>query len=337
MRVREASELFLSAELAGCNADTCAAGRWTCHMLNGDFEKAWRESDSIAARGSIDPNRFWNGQPLEGRRVLIRCLHGLGDTIQFVRYAPLILEQSSFLILEVQPTLKELIQHSALADAVITWGEPEPAWDVQLEVIEIPRIFRTDLTTIPNRVPYLRAPQAGEILRPHSGALRVGMVWRSSKYNPARSVPAAIMAELFDIPGVEFYSLQAGQERFELGPWRDRAPSLFDEDRCVLAAASAVQALDLVITVDTMMAHLAGALGKPVWTLLPFQCDWRWMLERGDSPWYPTMRLFRQEHLGDWRAVMRRVKRELAALSQTGMPVRRTDACYQSAGPGRLK
>ncbi len=284
-------------------------------MLNGDFERAWRESDSISGRGKSDPNRFWDGRPLDGRRVLIRCLHGLGDTLQFIRYAPLVRAKTRHLTLEVQPTLKALMSYSGLADEVITWGDAEPAWDQQIEVVELPRIFRTQLSSIPNGIPYLRAPAASLRNRHRRPDLiRAGIVWQASNYNRARSIPAELIAELLNVSGVEFYTLQAGPERFELEAEMHDVGHLFDENDCVLTTASLVQTLDVVITVDTMMAHLAGALARPVWVMLPHESDWRWMLDREDSPWYPTMRLVRQSNPGKWGPVIDKVKSCLADL-----------------------
>jgi pentatricopeptide repeat protein len=314
-QVKEALRLFDEAERMGFDPDLCAAARWNCHMLLGDFARAWRESEAIARRGKPDPHRFWDGRPLDGRNVILRCLHGLGDTIQFIRYAPWIRQRARSLIVEAQPLLKALIAHSDLADYVMTWGEPEPFWDQQVEVVELPRIFQATLDSIPAEVPYLRAPASVLLSAGQQARLCVGIVWASSDYNPARSIPLALMARLFSVPRVRFFSLQAGPRRQELEPWRERVQNLYDEHACVLATARNVQALDLVITVDTMMAHLAGALGRPVWTLLPFASDWRWMLEREDSPWYPTMRLFRQTRPGDWEGVVERVARELRVLS----------------------
>ncbi|MBV9156195.1 MAG: hypothetical protein JO097_08020 [Acidobacteriaceae bacterium] len=315
MRIREALRLFRLAERAGCDPDSCAAGRWTCYMLCGDFESAWRESDAISNRGKPDPHRFWDGRPVHGRTVLIRCLHGLGDSIQFLRYAPLIRGEARRLIIEAQPTLKSLIQQSGLADEVITWGEPEPHWDQQIEIIELPRIFRTSVDSIPNHVPYLHAP-VGPYER--SRPIRVGIVWASSVYNPARSVPLQEMAELFTVPGASFFTLQGGIERAQLEPWSKQIIDLYDESACVLAAAKNLNGLDLVISVDTMIAHLAGAMARPVWTLLPYECDWRWMLNRDDSPWYPTMRLFRQTSHRNWHTVIQRVRRALEQFVSTG-------------------
>ncbi|MGA8029095.1 MAG: hypothetical protein WB992_18300 [Bryobacteraceae bacterium] len=312
MRVEEALRLFELAEQAGCETDSCAAGRWTCHMLAGNFEQAWQESDAIAKRGRPDPNRFWDGRPLRGRSVLVRCLHGLGDTLQFIRYAPQIRREARRLAVEAQPTLKSLLEQADLADEVITWGDAEPYWDQQIEIIELPRIFRTTVSSIPNHVPYIDVPSVYPSCPcDESRPLRVGIVWASSVYNPGRSILLKDMSPWFAIPGVSFFSLQAGPEQAQLEPWSSRIESLYDKSNLILPMAGALKNLDLIITVDTMMAHLAGAMGRPVWTLLPYDCDWRWMLDREDSPWYPTMRLFRQPRPGDWKSVIERVTQAL--------------------------
>jgi hypothetical protein len=333
MSIVEAIGLYEIAESAGYDADACAGGRWICHMLLGNFERAWLESDAIRVRGTPDPNRFWDGRPFDGRRVLIRCLHGLGDTIQFVRYARLIRERACSLIIETQPELKALIKGSHLADDVITWGEAQPAWDQQMEVIELPRVFRTTLHTIPVEIPYLdAAPSAASNQDERARPLRIGVAWQSSSYNPARSIPFGYMERLFAIDGASFFSLQAGDERAKLKPWSGRVADSYDPSGCVLATAAKLKTLDLLITADTMVAHLAGALGRPVWTLLPFQCDWRWMTIREDSPWYPTMRLFRQLQPRDWDAVIERVASELQTATVRGYA-----SLYPFALPGSVK
>jgi hypothetical protein len=314
MRVREALRLFERAEQAHYDPDDCAAGRWDCHMLLGDFESAWRESGLIAARGNPDPHRFWDGRPFADRRVLIRCLHGLGDTIQFIRYAPLIREQARSLTIEAQPTLKSLLEQAHFADQVITWGEPEPDWDQQIEVNELPRVFRTTVQSVPHHIPYLTVPGDHRVDVNRNRQLRIGLVWGTSSYNPERSMQFKEMAKLLAIPGASFFSLQAGPHKAELEPWSSRVVNLYNGSLCVLPIAQTLMSLNLVITVDTMMAHLAGGMGRPVWTLLPYRCDWRWMIKRQDSPWYPTMRLFRQKRSGDWRSVIQQVELELRML-----------------------
>jgi ADP-heptose:LPS heptosyltransferase len=191
----------------------------------------------------------------------------------------------------------------------MTWREPEPPWDVQAEVIELPRIFRTQLESVPASVPYLRAPRND--VRPRIARKRIGLVWSSSTYNPARSIPLALLAEICGTADAEFFSFQAGEERCHMSVCNVPLTDLCDEPASVLATASRMLGMDLIITVDTMTAHLAGALGLPVWTLLPFEGDWRWMLDRSDSPWYPTMRLFRQPRRGDWESVVRDLQRAL--------------------------
>jgi hypothetical protein len=313
--VAEALRLFTLAEEAGYDPDECAGGRWTGHMLAGQFESAWRESDAIGARGKPDAHRFWDGKPVEGRRVLIRCLHGLGDTLQFIRYVPLVRAMARSVSIEAQPALKLLLQQAEIADQVVTWGEPEPCWDQQIEIIELPRIFRTTLDSIPSRVPYLDVKRISQNRGEYNGSrpLQVGLVWAGSGYNPARSMCFEEMEPLLDVSGIAFSSLQGREARSDLSRWNGRIADLYDDS--VLAMARHVSGLDLVITVDTMMAHLAGATGRRVWTLLPYEGDWRWMLEREDSPWYPTMRLFRQRKPGEWREVIGRVKEELKRLA----------------------
>ncbi|MBV9084820.1 MAG: hypothetical protein JOZ62_19250, partial [Acidobacteriaceae bacterium] len=294
MRIPEALEALHRAEQFGYDADSCAAARWNCHMLLGDFESAWCESDAIAARGKPDPHRFWDGKPLAGKRILIRCLHGLGDTLQFIRYAPMLRSICPFVAIESQPALLCLMQESALGNDIFTWGSPEPHWESQVEVTELPRIFRTTLETIPRCVPYIRASRhTTDGTSRGTGGLRVGLVWESSQYNPARSLPLQFLSEILDVDrnrDVRFFSLQAGEARRHVRALDGDVEDLQDANEAVLTTAGHIAGLDLVITVDTMVAHLAAAMGALTWVLVPFQCDWRWMLQRSDSPWYPTMR-----------------------------------------------
>jgi hypothetical protein len=315
-KIPEALSLFNAAARASSDPDLCAAGRWQCYMLLGDFERAWCESDEISSRGNADPNRFWDGRPLNGNRILIRCLHGLGDTLQFIRYAPLVRAIAHSVTIEAQPKLKALLAQSDLADNVITWSEAEPQWDQQVEIMELPRIFRTTVETIPRHVPYIHARALRADLRNNVPRfLRVGVAWTSSTFNPARSISIEQISPIFAIRGIAFFGLQSGPEHAELSPWSSLVHDLHDLVSSIQDTARVLKSLDLVITVDTMTAHLAGALAVPVWTLLPYECDWRWMLQRDDSPWYPTMRLFRQPEPGNWSAVVYQVGQALTALA----------------------
>ena len=309
LRLADALHLFSSAQEAGYDADAYAGERWKCHMLRGDFAQAWLESDAIALRDKPDGNRFWDGQPFDGKSVLVRCLHGLGDTLQFIRYAKLLRGRASRVTIESQPTLKELLRQSHLADQVITWGEKEPAWEQQIEVMELPRIFRTEEQSIPRNIPYVFAPPFQIAI--NGTKPRIGLVWSASTYDLSRTIPVDELEDLLGLEGVTFLNLQAGPERFDLNTVCAGIPLLYDLGPTVSATASMLRALDLVITVDSMVAHLAGALGCPVWTLLPYRCDWRWMLRREDTPWYPTMRLIRQTEPGNWKSVIDRVRSDL--------------------------
>ena len=307
----EAIETYYAAESAGFDPCKCGAARWTCYMLAGRWEQAWLESDRIDKYGVPDPNRFWDGSDWAGKDVLIRCLHGLGDTLQFIRYAPLVRGRARSVTIEAQPKLKSLLQRAKLADHVITWGEPEPAWQVQVEVNELPRIFRTVPATIPNGTPYLLpSNRETEFRHPSPGKhLKVGLIWAASDFDTSRNIPFRLLRPLLNVSELTFFSLQAGEG------WTPSLPegvvSLTEEDTNIERLADEMMGLDLVLTVDTMNAHLAGGLGRTTWTMLPFQCDWRWMTEREDTPWYPAMRLFRQPRPGDWESVIEDVRAAL--------------------------
>lgn len=321
-RIWEALEAFYESERAGEPADECSAGRWHCYMLLGHFERAWAESDAICARNAPDPHRLWDGRPFEGRRVIIRCLHGLGDALQFLRYAPRVRELAEQVIVQTAPELLRLASGICGVDYSMTWSgpeNPEPFWDQQIEVMELPRAFRTRVDTIPLNLPYFKLPDqatrtARQIIDSSSTHLKVGLLWNSSSWKPARSIPFRNLLPLLNIPGVHFYSFQLGEQRAEL----EGIARILDAMRAggdVAATAAKVALLDLVITVDTMMAHLAGSLGVPVWVMLPYDADWRWMQNTDRSPWYPRMRLFRQSTPDDWPSVTDRIERDLCAMA----------------------
>jgi hypothetical protein len=295
---------------------TRAAGtRWLAHMRRGDLQSAWSVSDEVLAAHAGVPcdslprhlQYVWDGTPLDGKRVLIRCYHGLGDTIHFVRYAPLVHAVASEVIVWAQPELIPLLRSCAGIDRVepLHDGTPQVPYDVDVEIMELPHVFRSTLATLPCDVPYLTAPPA---TRRRDGRLSVGLVARAGGWDERRSIPLDLLAPLSEGPGVHIQLLHEAsptdRDLFEIAHGTDT----------VLGTAGLMRALDLVVSVDSMPAHLAGALGVPVWTLLRHDADWRWMRGRDDSPWYPTMRLFRQSLDGDWTPVIERVHRELARL-----------------------
>ena len=295
-------------------------------MRRGDFESAWQLSDAVLAanRGQScwhQPRHqqfVWNGSPLRGRRVLIRCYHGLGDTIQFIRYAKKVTAVAREVIVWAQPVLLPLLQTVDDIDRLLPLhdGTPDVDFDVDVEVMELPHVFRSTLANLPADVPYLRVePRAGGL---RSSRCRVGLVWRAGQWDEQRSLPAAMMAQLAAQSDVEFQILQ---DRVSAQEWMD-PNAIFICPEPVSELAKAISALDLLITIDSLPAHLGGALGIPTWTLLPARADWRWMEQRSDSPWYPTMRLFRQQTPGDWQDVIARVAAELHEFTARGREAR---------------
>ena len=304
---------FDHAEAAGEDANRCSGGRWMAAMLAGDFAAAWRESDLLRARGAEDPHRFWDGKDLRGKRVIVRCLHGLGDAVQMLRYAPALAAMAGTVVWEVPPAMVELTRCFAGVSDVVTWGkgapEVKPEWDSQVEVMELPYLFRTELASLPLAQRYCAVPLAEtqRVKECMQGSSGIGLIWSGGRWDPARSIPFEMLRPL--LGHGRLWNLQGGGGQSEgTGLWDVR-------DCCsdgLLTLAGTIANLRLVITVDTLAAHLAGAMGKPVWVLLQKEADWRWLAEGGTSPWYPTMRLFRQDRRGDWADVIERVCKELA-------------------------
>jgi hypothetical protein len=233
--------------------------------------------------------------------VLVRCYHGLGDTLQFARFLPQVAEMCRDLMVWVQPPLLPLLHRmrAPLKLLPLHDGTPEVDYDVDLEIMELAHTLRITMASLPGEVPYFHVAAAPR----QNSATCVGLVGRAGGWDPRRSVPDELFSGLTELPGVRAFSLQQGAPV-------PGASDLSTPD--VLTLARRLQSLDLVITVDTMVAHLAGALGIATWTLLIADADWRWLDNRADSPWYPTMRLFRQPVPGDWATVIDRVRRALA-------------------------
>lgn len=288
---------------------------WLDAMRRGDFATAWNISDALLQREKDQTNlprwfqSVWDGTPVVGKRVLVRCYHGLGDTIQFIRYTPLLKEIAAEVIVWVQPSLIPLLQSVRGIDRLLPLhdGSPEVEYEVDLELNELPYLFRTTLATVPADVPYIFVEPAS---LSRNGLLRVGLIWQSGAWDNRRSIPFSELKPLARVAGVEWHILQRDATR---AGWDGSLGSLSGGDN-PLDDARLMRALDLVISVDTMTAHLAGALGVNTWTLLPFESDWRWMLDRHDSPWYPTMRLFRQREEGKWDNVIDNVAAQLSTI-----------------------
>jgi tetratricopeptide (TPR) repeat protein len=294
-----------------------------CELLLGRFVSGWKHYEArwTTQMTFCVPRRFsqprWQGESFAGRTLLLYGEQGFGDTIQFVRYAKYVAERGGRVILECQPSLKTLLQLAGGIHQVLGYGEPLPPFDLHAPLLSLPAIFQTTVATIPAGVPYLRPASAdSQELAARSGKrLKVGLVWcgsRSQNHDP-RPIPFECLGPILDLDHVAFYSFQTGDaaeqpRQFALAQ-RVIDVSLLMND--FSATAALLRQLDLVISIDTAFAHLAGALGKTAWVLLPFAPDWRWGLEGETCPWYPTMRLFRQAQFGDWSEPISRVADEL--------------------------
>ncbi|MGH7927017.1 MAG: hypothetical protein ACREQV_04405, partial [Candidatus Binatia bacterium] len=291
---------------------------WMLHMRRGDFAVAWHLSDAVLrARGALSCDHLprhlqwiWDGRSLEQKRVLIRCYHGLGDTVQFIRYAPLVKAVAHEVTVLVQAELVPLLGTVEGVDRLLPLETLEDAltYDVDVEIMELAHVFRSTLETIPAKIPYIHSPKAA---RPARDKLAVGIVWAGGNWDGRRSIPVSLLAPLAHLPEIELHIFQIGPALAERRKW----PAVLPQWNDIVTEAALIRALDLMISVDSLPAHLAGALGVPVWTLLHKEADWRWMEQREDSPWYPTMRLFRQQRAGDWDAVIAAVAAELASVS----------------------
>jgi tetratricopeptide (TPR) repeat protein len=289
----------------------------------GDFENGlaefeWRfQRPDWHCRSSPVPR--WDGSSLSGRTLLMYAEGGLGDTIQFVRYARLAQEQGARVIVECQRPLVRLLARCPGIDHLVAYGDALPPHDVQAPMLSLPYCFRTRLDTIPANMPCLWAdPALVEPWRRELAELagfKIGIAWQGSEdgNRAGRSFPLAEFAPLAAVPGVRLVSLQKGPGSEQVGavaghwPLTDLGPRLDETGGAFLDTAAVMMNLDLIVTSDTSIAHLAGALGVPVWLALTKNPEWRWLLEREDTPWYPTMRLFRQKRRGEWGPVFQRI------------------------------
>jgi FkbM family methyltransferase len=285
---------------------------------NGWKKYSWRNLKTSFGQGKKRPPRpLWLGNwDISGKTILLCSEEGLGDTVQFCRYVPLVAQRGARVILAVQRPLSTLMAGLQGASVVCDQGEPVPPFDGFCPLLSLPGAFATKLETIPAAVPYLSVePDAAARWRRRldgDGGAKVGIVWAGNpqhRNDARRSIAAETLLPLLRVQGARWFSLQVGERAADLarlphGLVADLSPHLSD----FAETAAAIASLDLVICVDTAVAHLAGAMGKPVWVLLPFSADWRWLRYRSDSPWYPTARLFRQPAPGDWPSVVMQVR-----------------------------
>ena len=283
------------------------------------WEWRWRSTLAPFKRDFAQPE--WKGEELFGKRLLLYAEQGIGDTLQFLRYIPMVAAQGGDILLEIQRPLVPLLQAHPQVAEMVARGDELPDFDLQCSLMSLGALFRTTLSTIPPALLKFRGLQEAHARA--SPLLQVGFVWAGNATHvrdAERSMPLVAFSPLLTVPGVRWSSLQKGSAAVQLME-DERFAGVTDlaaEFADYADTARALQALDLVITVDTSVAHLAGAMGKPVWILLPAVPDWRWLLKRRDSPWYPAARLFRQDAPGDWASVIASVQRELESLALSG-------------------
>jgi tetratricopeptide (TPR) repeat protein len=328
--ITEALAAFEKTIASGAHLGEAHFGAAECRLTLGEWpagfaEFEWRWKTAVMAPAQrVYPQPLWLGDaPLRGKTLLLHAEQGLGDTIQFARYALLALEQGARVVLEVQPKLKALIATISPDITVVARGEALPTFDMHAPLMSLPHAFKTTTATVPTAVPYLKADPARvnswrtEFAK--KPGRNIGLAWSGTpthENDHNRSASLAAFAALH-APGLNFYGLQttmSDADKIAAGQF----PSfthLGDPARDFADVAAMVQALDAVVTVDTVFAHLAGALAQPVSVLLSRAVDWRWLLERTDSPWYPAARLYRQERLGDWAQPLRQVRADLIKLA----------------------
>ncbi|MBI2774820.1 hypothetical protein HYX58_02350 [Candidatus Dependentiae bacterium] len=275
--------------------------------------------------------KLWLGQDLANKTVLIYCQWGLGDTFMYIRYASFLKKRGAYVICQAQKPLAKLLRYCPYIDQIIISSDPKPTFDYQLPTTYFPEVFDTAIDTIPNEIPYLFVDQKyideWSIKLGNKEKFRIGICWqgavREDPQTAGRAMKLAdLAAQLLKIENIEIYCLQQGygseqvnyltaEDRKNIHLFNDH----FDKDNgAFIDTAAVMKNLDLVLTIDTSIAHLAGALGVPTWVMLQYASEWRFFLERSDSPWYPTMRLFRQPMQGDWQTVINNVMNELQRI-----------------------
>jgi tetratricopeptide (TPR) repeat protein len=296
-------------------------------LAMGQWEEGWNEFEwrLAAAHAKLNrgfPQPQWDGSPAPGKTLLVHVEGGHGDGIQFIRFLPFAEKSGATLILECQPALFDLFKQIRGVSQIIPRGQTLPNFDLHIPLPGIPRLAHTTEKNIPAKSQYLIAPpdraeKFAQLITP-TPELKVGLVWAGRPmHGDVRTRGLDLFAPLFEIPGVRFFSLQKGQDATQKPPPGMNLIDLSEKIADFADTAGLLAHLDLLITVDTAAAHLAGAMGKPVWVLIPHRSDFRWLLDREDSPWYPSMRLFRQGLDADWQMPIRRIADQLKTLAQS--------------------
>lgn len=284
-----------------------------------EYEWRWRcDNFTTPTRDFSQP--MWDGSDPKGRKIFVHSEQGFGDTLQFARYVPLLAAQGATVYFEAVLPLRPLLQKLKGASKVVAGGTRPPDFDLHIPLLSLPRIFKTTLENLPVEVPYIGVDEAKvqqwkeRIDKAAGPGFKVGLVWAGNvKPDAGRTCPLSKLAPLASVPGVTFVSFQKKENPLseEAPPAGMKFVDVSADLKDFSETAAAMMNVDLIITIDTASAHLAGALGRPTWTLVPWSGDWRWLNDREDSPWYPTMRLFRQPARGDWDSVAQKLAEEL--------------------------
>jgi tetratricopeptide (TPR) repeat protein len=289
------------------------------------YEWRWRRKESPPP---LAGQSLWNGQPLSGGTLFLHAEQGVGDTLQCLRYLPLVKTRDLDLVLEIQPELQRLLAGIPHVNRLTVRGDPVPSFQAQAPLLSLPFILGSTLGNLPSEVPYLKVPDGVGLLAlqriaERRGAFNIGIVWAGNPQHTNdhnRSCRLEDFARLLDLPGVRLFSLQKGSRASDIAAagLGELIVDLGEVISDFADTAAALMSLDLVISVDTSVVHLAGALARPCWVLLPFASDWRWLCDREDTPWYPTLRLFRQQQRGNWMDVFDRARAQLAGRETRG-------------------
>ncbi|MBF0422668.1 MAG: tetratricopeptide repeat protein [Magnetococcales bacterium] len=333
-RLHEALEAFFMAQEADPNFAEAYFGASLVQLLLGDYPSGWRHYEWRWRTRGFQPHGqgqpVWDGGVLSGRTLLIHCEQGLGDSIQFIRFVPLVKEKGGRIVVLCPPPLYRLFSRMASIDLLVRHGDSVPPCDCQIPLMSLAGLLGTTPDTIPAQGPYLQVEkgpgQEKMFLPAEFPGLKVGLVWRGSRHfknDHIRSMPVSMVGQLLTLEGCLFVSLQkemTTEERAWMAAKRhfvDLSQELYD----FADTARILASLDLVISVDTAVLHLAGAMGIPVWGVIPHVPDWRWLLGRADSPWYPSLRLFRQSRPGSWQEVLEEMTERLGLVTAGKMPL----------------
>ncbi len=304
------------AQAMSANAGGYRFEEWEQAMSAGDFSLGWHIND-ISKQHWPSAHRLWKGRSSAGDKLLVRCLHGLGDAVQMLRYAPQLSALAAGTVFEVPAGLLPLAPYFRGVTQIASVESYTPRWTrgMQIEIMEAPYLFRTSLSQLPLSSSYLTLPSTAIAERAASMGKRrkprVGLVWSGGDWDRERWIPLRRLEPLLALQQLEFWNLQGGAAAKQAQGLALKTSFHYGQ-RDLAALAATISNLDLIITVDTLAAHLAGALGIPAWVLLKHKADWRWLVDRSDSPWYPSLRLFRQPAPGSWDEVVTAVREELA-------------------------